>query len=173
MGQGGKERKKAAQAAASQTPKTKLSHRDKLVKDVSNTGKRLTRLGKKLAKLPPELAVTFESNEYEFTVPGAAAAEVAAKALDSLAGQIAALPADWKPTSKRGRPGLVVDLGDVVQIREKNAPKYADMVPPNTDLTVTKIGAALIEVQYGEEGSTTKVCIPRGHLMLKPKEVQA
>jgi hypothetical protein len=126
----------------------KLSYRDKAVEALKAMAAKMPRLAEKLSKLPPDV-MTLDS-------------EAVAKAFEDLAEQVAALPDDWKPTpGKRGRQPLVVEVDDIVQIREKNSDQYADLISAAADLTVTDVKEALIGVKLpgGEQ-----VYIPRAHL---------
>jgi hypothetical protein len=152
--------KKTAQAVAQVKPK--LSYREKTVLDLQGVFKRLTRLAKKLDKLPPEMMLSVTTSDTQAygmkVVEGVAAI---ALAFDGLAEQVARLPDDWKPArAKRGRPGLAVNVGDAVQIREKSAAKYADLFPAGTYLTVADVKMSLVgvkqpsgEVVYRSAGS--------------------
>lgn len=159
MGQAGKQKRRAEGQV-----KAKLSPRDKMLKDVRNMAKRVARLGKKLAKLPPELKFD-TGGESTMTVSDGIAAMV--EMFNALASDIdTALPVDWKPANgKRGRPGLVVGVGDNVQIREKSAAKYADLFPAGTCLVVTDVRAALVGVKAP---SGVVMYIPKGHLVRAP-----
>jgi hypothetical protein len=154
MGQAGK--KKAAQAAQTGETKVKvkLSYRDKAVRDLQQMGVRLARLAKKLGKLPPELTVVSDVN-------------VMVQAFEGLAEQVTALADDWKPGRAKRGSSLVINVGDVVRIREKSTKRYEDVFPAGTDLRVVDVRTALIGVMM--EGGAT-IYVPRGHLEAKGSE---
>jgi len=159
MGQAGKQKRKAAEGSNQAKPKTKLSPRDKALADVQGMSKRLTRLATKLTKLPPELALKAGGDSF----PVKEGVNTMVEMFNDLAGQIKTLPDDWKSTNgKRGRPGLVVGVGDTVQIREKSAAKYADLFPAGTALTVTDVKLALVGVKMPSDAVTY---VPKGHLV--------
>lgn len=145
VGQAGKARRQV------QIAKPKLSYRDKEVHDLLQMSKRLVRQARKFNKLPPEMSALG-------VIVGAA------QKLEDLANCIATLPDNWKPPRAKRGSSLVVVVGDTVQIREKNAALYEGLFPPGTDLTVTNVRTALIEVK---SPSGEQVYVPWGHVKVR------
>jgi hypothetical protein len=167
MGQAGKKKKAAQAAQTGETKlKVKLSYRDKAVQDVLGTGKRLVRLMKKLAKLPPELTLAVGQHDGHVE----SGVKVMVLALDYLAEQVAALPDEWKPGRAKRGSSLVVNIGDIVRISAKSTKRYEDVFPAGTDLQVLDVRTALIGV--GTPGGAT-VYVPRGHLEAKGSDSEA